>query len=107
MNNKIEVIKRKAYGFHDLRYFALKINQPFTTNWRRTMIVKLRWTKDLSVHNETIDNQHKHLFTIINRLILVHKQGVAWQKVTEVIKELAAYSTRYRVPVLKLLNSQE
>ena len=25
VNNKIKVIKRKAYGLHDLRYFTLKI----------------------------------------------------------------------------------
>jgi len=30
INNKIKVIKRKAYGFHDLRYFSLKIIQAFT-----------------------------------------------------------------------------
>ena len=30
INNKIKVIKRKAYGFHDLRYFALKIYQAFS-----------------------------------------------------------------------------
>jgi transposase len=29
VNNKIKVIKRKAYGFHDLRYFTLKIYQTF------------------------------------------------------------------------------
>jgi len=29
-NNKIKVIKRKAYGFDDLRYFSLKIIQVFT-----------------------------------------------------------------------------
>ena len=29
VNNKIKVIKRKAYGFHDLRYFELKIYQAF------------------------------------------------------------------------------
>jgi len=28
-NNKIKVIKRKAYGFHDIRYFTLKIYQAF------------------------------------------------------------------------------
>lgn len=30
VNNKIKVIKRKAYGFHDLRYFSLKIYQAFS-----------------------------------------------------------------------------
>jgi transposase len=29
VNNKIKVIKRKSYGFHDERYFALKIIQAF------------------------------------------------------------------------------
>ncbi len=29
VNNKIKVIKRKTYGFHDLRYFSLKIIQAF------------------------------------------------------------------------------
>ena len=29
VNNKIKVIKRKAYGFHDFRYFSLKIIQAF------------------------------------------------------------------------------
>ena len=28
-NNKIKVIKRKAYGFHDTEYFALKVKQAF------------------------------------------------------------------------------
>jgi transposase len=28
-NNKIKVINRNAYGFHDLRYFTLKIYQAF------------------------------------------------------------------------------
>ena len=27
INNKIKVIKRKAYGFHDERYFILKVKQ--------------------------------------------------------------------------------
>jgi transposase len=30
VNNKIKVIKRKAYGYHDLRYFSLKIIQAFS-----------------------------------------------------------------------------
>ena len=29
VNNKIKVIKRKAYGFHDSEYFALKVKQAF------------------------------------------------------------------------------
>jgi transposase len=37
MNNKIKLIKRRAYGFHDQEYFALKLKQAFpghpTTNF--------------------------------------------------------------------------
>ena len=29
VNNKTKVIKRKAYGYYDLRYFSLKIIQAF------------------------------------------------------------------------------
>lgn len=29
MNNKIKLIKRKAYGFHDIEYFVLKVKQAF------------------------------------------------------------------------------
>ncbi|WP_043807256.1 ISL3 family transposase [Desulfatibacillum aliphaticivorans] len=32
VNNKIKVIKRKAYGFHDQRYFSLKVIQFFHSN---------------------------------------------------------------------------
>jgi len=31
VNNKIKVIERKAYGYHDRRYFSLKIIQAFTS----------------------------------------------------------------------------
>ena len=27
INNKIKVLKREAYGYHDLEYFGLKIKQ--------------------------------------------------------------------------------
>ena len=32
VNNKIKVIKRKAFGFHDNNYFILKVKQAFDTN---------------------------------------------------------------------------
>ena len=32
INNKIKVIKRDAYGYHDERYFSLKVKQAFDTN---------------------------------------------------------------------------
>ncbi len=33
VNNKIKVIKRTAYGYHDERYFALKVIQAFDPNY--------------------------------------------------------------------------
>lgn len=38
VNNKIKVIKRKAYGFHDPIYFGLKIKQAFPGNHRERQI---------------------------------------------------------------------
>jgi transposase len=32
VNNKIKLIKRKAYGFHDQQYFSFKVIQAFSTN---------------------------------------------------------------------------
>ena len=32
VNNKIKVIKREAYGYHDERYFSLKVKQAFDPN---------------------------------------------------------------------------
>ncbi|HEY44224.1 MAG TPA: transposase [Anaerolineae bacterium] len=32
LSNKIKVIKRRCYGFHDLEYFALKIKQASVVN---------------------------------------------------------------------------
>ena len=32
INNKIKVIKRDAYGYHDERYFSLKVKQPLDPN---------------------------------------------------------------------------
>lgn len=38
VNNKIKVIKRKAYGFHDPEYFALKVKQALPGKKRTTKI---------------------------------------------------------------------
>ncbi len=32
INNKIKLIKRNAYGYHDERYFALKVKQASDPN---------------------------------------------------------------------------
>lgn len=38
VNNKIKVIKRKAYGFHDPEHFALKVKQALPGQKRTTEI---------------------------------------------------------------------
>ena len=45
VNNKIEVIKRKAYGFHDPQYLALKVKQGLPG---RTPTTKMGWESDLT-----------------------------------------------------------
>ena len=42
-NNKIKVIKRKAYGFYDIRYLLLKIFKLSPTN-RMMILSSLQWS---------------------------------------------------------------
>jgi len=38
------------------------------------MVLRLEWTPKISVNNEKIDNQHKKLFSIINKLATIKKE---------------------------------
>ncbi len=51
----------------------------------------MRWTEDLSVGVETIDNQHKELFTRINDLVDAIKQHTCKYKISDVVKFLDDY----------------
>lgn len=51
----------------------------------------IKWTEDLSVGVETIDEQHKELFERINSLVQAIKQKVCKYKISDVIKFLEDY----------------
>jgi len=51
----------------------------------------IKWTEDLSVGVDLIDNQHKELFNRINTLVDAIKQHVCKYKISDVIKFLEDY----------------
>jgi len=51
----------------------------------------MKWTEDLSVNVETIDNQHKELFARINDLVDAIKQHTCKYKISDVVKFLDDY----------------
>jgi len=53
--------------------------------------MKMRWTQDLSVGVEEIDNQHKELFDRINNLDSAMKQSRAKEEVVRLIEFLDKY----------------
>jgi len=72
VNNKIKVIKRKAYGFQDLRYFTLKIYQAFSNQsgedrkFLNVVVLKSSsyiLTKGLDNHCHLKTKTAHHLFT--------------------------------------------
>ncbi|MBF0227186.1 MAG: hemerythrin family protein [Desulfobacterales bacterium] len=58
-------------------------------------ILKLKWTKELSVNNNDIDDQHKNLFNIINKLIRIRQSGSDREHILEILKELVDYSYKH------------
>ena len=59
------------------------------------MVLRLEWTPKISVNNEKIDNQHKKLFSIINKLITIREEKADPDAVFEVLRELIAYSDKH------------
>ncbi len=51
----------------------------------------MKWTEDLSVGIELIDNQHKELFSRINDLVDAIKQHTCKYKISDVVKFLEEY----------------
>lgn len=51
----------------------------------------MKWTEDLAVGNEMIDNQHKELFARINDLVDAIKQHTCKYKIGDVVKFLDDY----------------
>jgi len=59
------------------------------------MIVKLKWSKALSVGNPEIDKQHRELFSIVNDLIKVHNQGSKHDEVNRVLLAIVRYAEKH------------
>ena len=56
------------------------------------MKYQLKWTKSMSVHQQEIDKQHKHLFSIINRVVDAHLGRLDSNAIYDCLKELMDYS---------------
>lgn len=52
---------------------------------------KLEWTEDLSVHVQLLDNQHKYLIDIINKLIDALGQKQSKEVINSVVGDLVLY----------------
>ncbi len=59
------------------------------------MVLRLEWTPKISVKSKELDNQHKRLFLIINRLIDIRKKKAEPETILEVLRELIDYSDRH------------
>ena len=59
------------------------------------MVLRLEWTPKISVNTEEIDNQHKKLFLIINKLIIIRKEKAEPDTILEVLRELIDYSDKH------------
>jgi len=59
------------------------------------MVLRLEWTPTISVNSEKIDNQHKNLFLIINKLITIKKEKAEPDTIFEVLRELIDYSDKH------------
>ena len=59
------------------------------------MVLRLEWTPKISTGSEKIDNQHKKLFSIINKLIIIKKEKAEFDAIFEVLTELIDYSHKH------------
>jgi hemerythrin len=67
----------------------LKVNQE--QNWEKIAKVA-EWSPDLSVHNQTIDEQHQELFVRMKGLIMSIGSGQTEEEVGDMIQFLESYS---------------
>lgn len=52
---------------------------------------EISWTEDLSVGNQAIDDDHRHLFALLNNLQHTMPQGLVTQDAATVVEDLAHY----------------
>jgi len=53
---------------------------------------ELNWSPAISVNVKVIDDQHKKLFEILNRAMLMKEQGMDRDEMIDVLRELVEYS---------------
>ena len=56
------------------------------------MIIKLKWSKAISVGIDVIDQQHQKLFSIVNDLIKVHQQKDNQKEILKVLFAIVKYA---------------
>ena len=59
------------------------------------MALRLEWTPKISINNKKIDDQHKKLFLIMNKLITIRKENAKPDAIFEVLRELIDYSNKH------------
>lgn len=60
------------------------------------MTIKIvKWSEDLSVGHDLIDDDHKKLISLLNKLIAAHYAGVSGSVLADVFAELQAYATEH------------
>lgn len=52
---------------------------------------EIRWTEDLSVGNQAIDDDHRHLFALLDGLQHTMPQGLVTQDAATIVDDLAQY----------------
>ncbi len=53
------------------------------------------WSKELSVHNDAIDEQHKHLFDIAGRAYALINKKATKEEIVTILKELLNYTQEH------------
>ena len=56
------------------------------------MVSLIQWTDDLLIHIEEIDNQQRHLFLLINRLIVHKRNQGPREELLDLLRVLIAYA---------------
>ena len=62
---------------------------------RENTMNDIRWTEALSVGNEAIDDDHRHLFDLLDQLQRATPAGLVTQEVVGVVDELVRYTENH------------
>ena len=59
------------------------------------MIVKLKWSKSLSVGIDKIDREHKELFSIVNDLLQIYHDKQGQEQILDVLYAMVQYAQEH------------